>query len=115
MAEIIVAKIGGSTLGSYDTTLADVVELQRRGLRPVVVHGGGSLISEWLTLHNLPTRFESGLRVTDDESLKVVVAVLAGLVNKRIVASLSQMKNWASLVKSLILRLRCWPHCGTAG
>ena len=89
MAEIIVAKIGGSTLGGYDTTLADVVELQRRGLRPVVVHGGGSLISEWLALHNLPTRFEGGLRVTDEESLKVVVAVLAGLVNKEIVAELS--------------------------
>jgi len=91
MAEIIVAKIGGSTLGSYDTALADVVELQRRGLRPVVVHGGGSLISEWLALHNLPTRFEGGLRVTDEESLKVVVAVLAGLVNKRIVASLCSL------------------------
>ena len=38
--------------------------------------------------HNVPTRFERGLRVTDEDSLKVVVAVLAGLVNKEIVASL---------------------------
>lgn len=85
---ILVAKIGGSTLGSHDTTLGDVVELQRRGLRQVVVHGGGAVISEWLARHNVATRFERGLRVTDDESLKVVVAVLAGLVNKEIVASL---------------------------
>ena len=91
MAEIVVVKIGGSTLGSHDTALADVVELQRRGLRPVVVHGGGSLISEWLDRHNIPTRFEEGLRVTDEESLKVVVAVLAGLVNKEIVAALSSL------------------------
>jgi len=89
--EILVAKIGGSTLGSHDTTLADVVELKRRGMRPVVVHGGGAAISEWLARHNVETRFERGLRVTDEESLKVVVAVLAGVVNKEIVASLSAL------------------------
>ena len=88
MKDIIVAKIGGSTLGSHDTALADVVELQRRGLRLVVVHGGGALISEWLARHNVPTRFEGGLRVTDEASLEVVVAVLAGVVNKQIVASI---------------------------
>src|SRR5947209_12164904 len=46
--KIVVAKIGGSTLGSHDTALADVVELQRRELRPILVHGGGALVSEWL-------------------------------------------------------------------
>ena len=89
--KIVVAKIGGFTLGSHDTALADVVELQRRELRPILVHGGGALVSEWLARHNLPTRFEQGLRVTDAESLKVVVAVLAGLVNKQIVAELSSL------------------------
>lgn len=89
MNDILVAKIGGSTFGSRDTTLEDVVALQRRGMRPVVVHGGGSLISEWLTLHNIETHFERGLRVTDEQTLTVVVAVLAGAVNKAIVASLS--------------------------
>ena len=89
MSEIVVAKIGGSTLGSHDTVLADVVELQRKGLQPIIVHGGGALISEWLDRHNVSTRFEQGLRVTDEESLRVVVAVLAGLVNKQIVAELS--------------------------
>lgn len=88
MGDILIAKIGGSTLGSHDTTLEDVVELQRRGLRPVVVHGGGALISEWLSRHNVPTRFERGLRVTDEQTLEVVVAVLAGLVNKQLVAAL---------------------------
>jgi acetylglutamate kinase len=91
VSEVIVVKIGGSTLGSRDTTLADVVELQQRGLKPVVVHGGGALISEWLERHNVPTRFERGLRVTDAASLEVVVAVLGGLVNKQIVASLTAL------------------------
>ena len=95
MSDIIAVKIGGSTLGSHDTALADVVELQRRGVRPLVVHGGGALISEWLARHNVPTRFENGLRVTDEASLDVVVAVLAGVVNKQIVASLSALGGHA--------------------
>ncbi len=89
MSDILVAKIGGSTLGAHDTTVEDIVALQRRGLRPVVVHGGGALISEWLKLHNVSTRFQRGLRVTDERTLEVVVAVLAGLVNKGLVAALA--------------------------
>ena len=89
MFDVLVAKIGGSTLGAGDTTLADIVALQRRGLRPVVVHGGGALISDWLKAHGVPTRFERGLRVTDAQTLDIVVAVLAGLVNKRLVAALT--------------------------
>ena len=65
MTDIIVAKIGGSTLGDHDTTLADVAELARRGARPVIVHGGGALINDWLERLGVPTKFEKGLRVTD--------------------------------------------------
>ncbi|HEY5638981.1 MAG TPA: acetylglutamate kinase [Dehalococcoidia bacterium] len=88
MTDIIVAKIGGSTLGAHDTTLDDVAELARRGARPVIVHGGGALISEWLERLGVPTKFEKGLRVTDAASLDVVVGVLCGLVNKGLVAVL---------------------------
>jgi acetylglutamate kinase len=88
-ARVLVAKIGGSTLGSHDTTLEDLVALQERGWRPVVVHGGGAAISEWLKAHDTPTRFVRGLRVTDAASLKVVVAVLGGLINKELVAALN--------------------------
>jgi acetylglutamate kinase len=88
MTDIVVVKIGGSTLGAKDTTLADVAELHRRGYWPVVVHGGGPVISDWLKRLDVPTRFEDGLRVTDEASLEVVVAVLAGVVNKQLVATL---------------------------
>jgi acetylglutamate kinase len=88
---IIVVKIGGSTLGSHDTTLADLVALQREGWRPAVVHGGGATISEWLNSRDAPTRFVRGLRATDAESLRVVVAVLAGLINKELVAAISAL------------------------
>ncbi len=85
----IVVKIGGSTLGAHDTSLADIADLQRRGRRVVVVHGGGPAISDWLTRLQTPTRFVRGLRVTDAATLDVAVAVLAGLVNKQLVAALT--------------------------
>jgi len=84
----IIVKIGGSTLGSYDTTLEDLVALWKEGKPLVVVHGGGDLISQWLSRQGIATRFEKGLRVTDRETLQVVVAVLGGLVNKELVAAI---------------------------
>lgn len=87
----VVVKIGGSTLGAHDTTLEDVVALQKQGMPPIVVHGGGALITQWLELHQIPTQFVRGLRVTNAESLRVVTAVLAGLVNKELVASLQAL------------------------
>jgi len=87
----IVVKIGGSTLGSHDTTMEDIVKLQRQGRTLVVVHGGGKLITEWLARQNIPSRFVQGERVTDQPTLEVVTAVLAGLVNKEIVAAITGM------------------------
>jgi acetylglutamate kinase len=78
-------KIGGSTLGSNDTSLKDLVALQRQGRSVVVVHGGGPVISQWMQRQGIAPRFVNGLRVTDAESLEIVVAVLTGLVNKELV------------------------------
>ncbi len=85
----IVVKIGGSTLGEHDTTLEDLVSLREEGYSPVVVHGGGKIISEWMAAQNVRPVFKDGLRVTDADSLEIVVAVLAGLINKELVAELS--------------------------
>ena len=89
MSGPLVIKIGGSTLGSGDTAFRDVAELALSGNVPVVVHGGGAEASRWLEAMHIPSRFERGLRVTDAEVLPVVVAVFAGLVNKRIVAAIN--------------------------
>jgi acetylglutamate kinase len=86
-----VVKIGGSTLGAHDTSLQDLVALQREGRRVVVVHGGGAAISDWLRRLDTPTRFVRGLRVTDEATLDAVVAVLGGIVNKQLVASISAL------------------------
>ena len=84
----VVIKIGGSTLGSHDNTLDDLVTLQKTGVPLVVVHGGAKEVTDWLTRLNISTTFVNGLRVTDLETLKVVTAVLGGLVNKELVSGI---------------------------
>ena len=91
MERAIVVKLGGSTLGSHDTTLEDLVTLQQRGRRLVVIHGGGNVVSEWLRRLDIPFTFVRGTRVTDAKTLEVVVAILAGLVNKELVASVEAL------------------------
>ena len=91
MKKIIVVKIGGATLGSHDTALEDIVELQKQGKSLVVVHGGGKLITEWLDKQGAPTNFLRGERVTDKPTLDVATAVLAGLVNKDITAAINTL------------------------
>ena len=81
-------KIGGSTLGKTDTTVEDLVTLQKRGIPLVVIHGGASTVSDWLGRLGIHTSFVNGLRVTDLENLLVVTAVLAGLVNKELVSAI---------------------------
>lgn len=87
----VLVKIGGSTLGSLDTTLEDLVTLQRRGEGVVVVHGGGQVISRWMERSGTLPQFVRGLRVTDAATLEVVVAVLTGLVNKQLVVALQAL------------------------
>jgi len=89
MKDITVVKIGGSTFGSRDTTIDDLVSLQKRGESLVVVHGGAGVVTEWLMRLGVSTRFVRGERVTDAPTLDVVTAVLAGLVNKELVAAIN--------------------------
>jgi len=86
----VVVKLGGSLLGSGDTSLEDLARLQGKGHRLVAVHGGGKELTRWLERLGIRSRFVDGLRVTDEASLPVVVAVLAGLVNKELVAAINR-------------------------
>ncbi len=91
MDKVIVIKIGGSTLGSNDTTFEDIAALQKQGKPLVIVHGGGKVITDWLAKQGVPAKFINGERVTDKLTLDVAIAVLAGLVNKEIVASINNL------------------------
>jgi len=89
LEKTIVVKLGGATLGSHDTTIEDIVFLQQQGKSVVVVHGGGKLITSWLEKRGIETRFINGERVTDKDTLEVVVSVLVGVVNKELVADIN--------------------------
>lgn len=87
----LVIKLGGSTLEHQRGVLQDIVWLHALGAHPVLVHGGGPYINEWLKKLNVPIRFENGLRVTDAQTLEVVRMVLLGQVNQGLVLMASQM------------------------
>jgi acetylglutamate kinase len=89
--KVLVIKLGGSTLENQRVVLQDIIWLHSLGARPILVHGGGPYINEWLKKLELPARFEKGLRVTDAQTLEVVRMVLLGQVNQGLVLMASQM------------------------
>src|ERR1700693_662619 len=87
----LVIKLGGSTLAQQRSVIQDIIWLQSLGAHPVLVHGGGPYINEWMNKLNMPTRFENGLRVTDAQTLDIVRMVLLGQVNSGLVMMASQL------------------------
>ena len=88
MKEIVVIKLGGSTLSEMDNNLKEIADLHISGIPVVIVHGGGALISEWMNKLEIKTDFIDGLRITDENSIQIVTSILGGLVNKTLVASI---------------------------
>jgi acetylglutamate kinase len=90
MSEILVIKLGGTTIQDQRQVLAEVAAVARR--RPVIlVHGGGKRITEWLDRLGVKSTFEGGLRVTDPAALEVAAAVLRGVINSELVAGLRDL------------------------
>jgi acetylglutamate kinase len=90
---IVVIKYGGHAMTDQALRLTfaqDLVFLRYAGLRPVVVHGGGPQITEYLDRLGVPSTFTAGLRVTTQEAMKVVRMVLSGQVNKDLVALINR-------------------------
>ena len=87
-ATSVVVKLGGRALDAPGAAPELAGDLARLAGGAVLVHGGGAEVSEWCTRLGIAPRFLDGLRVTDPDTLEVAVAVLAGLANKRLVATL---------------------------
>jgi len=88
-----VIKFGGHAMG--DPALAelfarDIVLFKQVGINPIVVHGGGPQIGDMLERLKIKSSFVDGLRVTDKATVEIVEMVLAGSINKQIVAAISQ-------------------------
>ena len=95
----IVIKYGGSIMEKEKLKTAlfvDIALLGSVGVRPIIVHGGGPEINNWLEKLNIIPKFRNGLRVTDQETMEIVEMVLMGKVNKQIVRGIN--KTGASAV-----------------
>ena len=94
----VVVKYGGHAMGDAGLGKAfarDIALLKQSGVNPIVVHGGGPQIGAMLTKMGIETKFEGGLRVTDKKTVKIVEMVLAGSINKEIVALINAEGEWA--------------------
>ena len=90
--QTLVIKFGGHAMGEADYVSAfasDIALLEQIGARPVV-HGGGPQIGEMLKKLQIESNFIDGLRVTDEATISVVEMVLAGGINKALVAAIAQ-------------------------
>lgn len=84
----VVVKVGGRALDDRalrEQLAQDLILLDWVGINVVVVHGGGKQITDLLGKLGVPSRFEGGLRVTDEATLEVVEMVLGGSLNQEIV------------------------------
>lgn len=89
----IVIKYGGNAMTEpalKNSFARDMVLLKQVGLQPIVVHGGGPQIGALLEKLGKESKFVSGMRVTDQETMDVVEMVLGGKVNKEIVHLINQ-------------------------
>src|SRR6187401_483379 len=86
-----VIKYGGSAMEDeqiVERFLRDVVFLAAVGIQPVLVHGGGKAITQRMRDAGLKPRFVNGLRVTDEQTIKIVEEVLDTLISPGIVKQL---------------------------
>jgi len=89
----VVIKYGGAAMLDEDLREAfatDVVLLKYVGMNPIVVHGGGPEITEYMDRLGLEVRFHEGLRVSDAETVEVAQMVLVGKLNSEIVQRLNR-------------------------
>jgi acetylglutamate kinase len=94
----IVVKYGGHAMGDISLGRAfarDIALLKQSGIDPIVVHGGGPQIGAMLSRMGIESKFEGGLRVTDQKTVEIVEMVLAGSINKEIVALINAEGEWA--------------------
>ena len=84
----VVIKYGGHAMVDEELKknfALDIILMKYIGINPVIVHGGGPQINQFLQKMNIQSNYIDGMRVTDGETMDVVEMVLVGKVNKEIV------------------------------
>lgn len=89
----VVIKYGGGAMTSEtlkESIASDIVLMKLVGIRPVIIHGGGPEISNFMKRLDLPVEFVDGLRKTTAETMEVVKMVLVGKINKELVSLINR-------------------------
>jgi acetylglutamate kinase len=118
----ILVKIGGTLLDAPETRqalAAQIAQAKSEGYQCVVVHGGGKQMTRFLEERGVPSRFVNGLRVTTPETVDAVLKVLAGSVNKELVAALIRARvaavGLSGLDGNLVDAVQMDPELGAVG
>lgn len=118
----VVIKYGGAAMTDTrlrDMVASDLVLMKLMGVNPVIVHGGGPEITQYMERLGMEVRFIDGLRVTDEAAMEVVKMVLVGKVNKELVSAINSHGRLAVGIAgddgNLILARQVSPELGRVG
>lgn len=90
---VVLVKVGGSVMEvpeNLESLLTDIAFMNAVGIKTVLVHGGGKAISRGMEAAGIPPLFVMGLRVTTEETVRVVEQVIKGEVNANVVSLLKK-------------------------
>lgn len=120
--KVVVVKYGGNAMTNENlkqAVMSDIVLLSLCGIKVVLVHGGGPEINAMLNKTGKESKFVNGLRYTDEETIDIVQMVLAGKVNKDLVALLQshggKAMGFCGLDGNLIVAEELDPNLGYVG
>lgn len=108
--KVVVVKYGGHAMVNEElkqSVISDILLLKLVGVKVVLVHGGGTEISDMLDKLHMESRFVNGLRYTDEQTIDVVQMVLAGKVNKDLVTLMGKMGGEALGLSGMDGRMIC--------
>ena len=91
--QVFVIKLGGEVMLDekiLNSVVEDIILLNCVNIKPVVVHGGGSEITDAMKKFGKVPKFVEGLRVTDEETMDIVKMVLIGKINSKLVARINR-------------------------
>lgn len=91
--QVFVIKLGGEVMLDekiLNSVVEDIILLNCVNIKPVVVHGGGSEITDAMKKFGKVPKFVEGLRVTDEETMDIVKMVLIGKISSKLVARINR-------------------------
>ena len=91
-AALVVIKIGGNIIDNDNSLKEFINQFASLPVKKILIHGGGKVATQFADKLQITQKMIEGRRITDAETLKVITMVYAGLINKKIVAMLQEVR-----------------------